>query len=143
MSEPDNAVGWVEDMVVRGRRTGADRRHDATLQHHHAKAAAPPAPVPQAPAPEMPFLNPDRFPGGSLPEAVTAPQTTSAGLEMLTSDFGFPAICGRLRRRPDSNWCTRLCRPLPNLSATAPRVPMVSPSGCLKIAARGATLTVR
>ncbi len=25
------------------------------------------------------------------------------------------------RRRPDSNWCTRLCRPLPNHSATAPR----------------------
>src|SRR6186997_2957514 len=24
------------------------------------------------------------------------------------------------RRRPDSNWCTRLCRPLPNHSATAP-----------------------
>src|SRR6266567_8722918 len=27
---------------------------------------------------------------------------------------------GALRRRPDSNWCTRLCRPLPNHSATAP-----------------------
>src|SRR3954447_15281807 len=27
------------------------------------------------------------------------------------------------RRRPDSNWCTRLCRPLPNHSATAPRGP--------------------
>src|SRR6476620_7972993 len=24
------------------------------------------------------------------------------------------------RRRPDSNWCTRLCRPLPNHSATSP-----------------------
>src|SRR3954466_9847588 len=30
------------------------------------------------------------------------------------------------RRRPDSNWCTRLCRPLPNLSATAPRAPIVA-----------------
>ena len=26
----------------------------------------------------------------------------------------------RRRRRPESNWCARLCRPLPNHSATAP-----------------------
>src|SRR5262245_11127304 len=35
------------------------------------------------------------------------------------------------RRRPDSNWCTRLCRPLPNRSATAPgeRRSMLAPPG--------------
>ena len=33
------------------------------------------------------------------------------------------------RRRPDSNWCTRLCRPLPNHSATSPdRGILASPS---------------
>lgn len=30
------------------------------------------------------------------------------------------------RRRPDSNWCTRLCRPLPSHSATAPGTGMVA-----------------
>ena len=33
----------------------------------------------------------------------------------------------RKRRRPESNWCTRLCRPLPNHSATAPAATIVAP----------------
>src|SRR5205823_3178338 len=38
------------------------------------------------------------------------------------ADARRPALSrvGRLRRRADSNRCTRLCRPLPNHSATAP-----------------------
>ena len=36
----------------------------------------------------------------------------------------------RERRRPESNWCARLCRPLPNHSATAPEGRMVSGLYC-------------
>ena len=43
------------------------------------------------------------------------------------------ALCGEKRRRADSNRCTRLCRPLPNHSATAPprhrSDPSVTPPG--------------
>jgi hypothetical protein len=39
---------------------------------------------------------------------------------------GGAKLARKERRRPDSNWCTRLCRPLPNHSATAPRRRMVS-----------------
>ena len=31
------------------------------------------------------------------------------------------ALCGKLRRLPESNRCTRFCRPVPNHSAKAPR----------------------
>jgi integrase len=40
-------------------------------------------------------------------------------VKRVTSEF--LAICGVNRRRAESNRCTGLCRPLPNLSATAPR----------------------
>jgi uracil-DNA glycosylase family protein len=36
-------------------------------------------------------------------------------------------LCLGKRRRADLNRCTRLCRPLPNLSATAPRATIVAP----------------
>jgi hypothetical protein len=52
-------------------------------------------------------------------DGVVADRASTCG-----SDHGAPPRrIGRpaVRRRADSNRCTRLCRPLPNLSATAPR----------------------
>ena len=60
-------------------------------------------------------------------ERVTHRRIDDPGLDQVfdfvrvdVDPFGKPASTSGQRRRADSNRCTGLCRPLPNLSATAP-----------------------
>ena len=59
---------------------------------------------------------------------------TSIPVERKWIDGAIRSLAGRVvkRRRPESNWCARLCRPLPNHSATAPR-PLAFASGLSEV----------